>query len=128
MTSTTSPRRLRALVVDDEPSILDAFRRALRREFQVDVALGSTRAFELLARKEFDVLFVDYAMPGLDGITLLGRVAELRPEMDRFLVTAHSDAPEVREAQERGLARVIGKPWARSDLLSALALRGARPR
>lgn len=64
------------LCVDDEPLFLDAFIRILEREpgFSVIPASGVTGALELINSRYFDVIISDYAMPDMDGVTLLKEI------------------------------------------------------
>jgi PAS domain S-box-containing protein len=79
--------RGRVLVVDDEPAILNIFRRSLEREHQVFTCSTGSEALALLERGErFDVLFVDLMMPSLNGDALYRRVVELDVEMAARIV------------------------------------------
>jgi DNA-binding NtrC family response regulator len=114
--------RMRVLIVDDEVAILETFRRAFRRDFEIQLAATGAQALDLLEAHEFELVLADYAMAGMDGVTLLKRVAELRPAMVRVLVTAQHTITEVTDALRDGLvAHVIPKPWVRADVLSAVS-------
>ncbi len=64
------------LCVDDEPAVLDGFEKILGREpgFQVRTCSTAEEALELLETEAFDVIISDYALPGMDGITLLREI------------------------------------------------------
>lgn len=110
--------RPRVLVVDDEPSNLDTFRRVFRRDFEIELAGSVPEAVALATQRPFDVALVDYAMPGATGIEFLRRAAALRPEMVCLLMTAHADLDEVKAAYAAGLARgILMKPWDRETVL-----------
>lgn len=115
-------KRLCVLLVDDETFILDAFRRAFRRYFEMSFASNSEDAYALIAEHAFDLYLVDFSMPNTSGIEILKRVRSLHPNGHRVLVTAHHDHPEVRAALENGLAqRVVAKPWVRADFLDEVS-------
>lgn len=117
----SAQRLLRAFAVDDEPSILATFRRAFHRDFQLTTECEPLRALAQLQTCEVDVLFVDYAMPGMNGVEFLERVGRMRPGLLAFLVTAHAPSPATQDAIARGLASaVIPKPWTRHDILLRL--------
>lgn len=117
---------LRALAVDDEPAILATFRRAFHREMQLVTECDPARGLALLEAQPFDVIFVDYSMPGMNGIAFLEGAHRLRPEVRAYLVTAHAATAEIVAALHRGLALgVIAKPWSRAEILRLL--RGAEP-
>jgi CheY-like chemotaxis protein len=112
---------LRALAVDDEPAILATFRRAFHREVELVTESDPTRGLALLEAQRFDVVFVDYSMPGMNGVAFLEGAHRLRPQLRAYLVTAHASTTEIREALGRGLAHgVIAKPWSRSEILLVL--------
>lgn len=116
----------RALAIDDEPAILATFRRAFQREIQLVTESDPTRGLALVEQESFDLVFVDYSMPSMNGIAFLEGLHKLRPETCAYLVTAHSTTAEIKAALERGLARgVIAKPWSRAEILALL--RGEAP-
>jgi DNA-binding NtrC family response regulator len=115
-------QRMRVLVVDDEVAILATFQRAFRRDLDIQLAVSGVQALDLLEKYDFELVLADYAMAGMDGVTLLKRVAELRPKVARVLVTAHNTISEVTEAVRQGIAAyVIAKPWVRADVFSVIS-------
>src|SRR4051812_24090955 len=97
-------RRMPAvLVVDDEQANLATFRRVFRQDFDMYLATSAEEALEHMAERAFDVALVDFAMPGMNGVEFFREAATRRPTMDRILVTAHADLPEVRAAKASGL-------------------------
>lgn len=112
---------LRALAVDDEPAILATFRRAFHREAQLVTESDPARGLMLLETQPFDVIFVDYSMPGMNGVAFLEGAHRLRPGARAYLVTAHAGTAEIVDAIQRGLAfGVIAKPWSRAQILGLL--------
>ena len=76
------------LFVDDEPAVLDAYKRLLHREFDVNTALGGEEA--LLAIHEhgpYAVVISDMRMPGMNGAQLLAQVCRTAPDTIRMLLT-----------------------------------------
>lgn len=113
--------QVRALAIDDEPAILATFRRAFQREAKLVTECDPARALMLLEAQAFDVIFVDYSMPGMNGIAFLEGAHRLRPQARAYLVTAHAATVEIMEAVKRGLAAgVIAKPWSRAEILVVL--------
>lgn len=116
---TAPPRRV--LAVDDEPAILATFRRAFHRELELVTETDPARGLELARTQAFDVVFVDYSMPGMNGIAFLEGLQRLRPETRAYLITAHATSDEIKAAIDRGLAAgVIAKPWSRAEILLLL--------
>jgi HD-like signal output (HDOD) protein/ActR/RegA family two-component response regulator len=92
--SATSTRK-RIVFVDDETSILDGLRRALRSkrgEWDMAFALGGEAALSELRATPSQVIVSDMRMPGMDGATLLTRVQEEFPAVVRIILSGHADA------------------------------------
>ena len=51
------------LFVDDEPAILDGYRRLLRGDFEIDTANGGTVALEMLEKEKYAVIIADHCCP-----------------------------------------------------------------
>lgn len=100
------------LIVDDEPHILAAMRRTLRREGYVILTAGNAaEALALCAAQAVDLVLCDQMMPGTRGVELLTRVGELAPRAARILMTGWSDAVVLGELEALGIAGPFGKPW-----------------
>ena len=79
------------LVVDDEPSILSALTRLLRRSrYTVLTAQCSDAALSVLASTPVDLLVSDMRMPQVDGADLLAQAQRLYPDTMRILLTGYS--------------------------------------
>ncbi len=106
------------LFVDDEPSILDGLRRVLHTEpYGRFYAGGGIEALDLLERQSIHVIVTDLAMPEMDGLTLLKRVAEKHPEIIRLMVSVHDDRDSILDATNKGnVYRYIVKPWDTKEL------------
>jgi len=100
------------LLVDDEPGILSALRRTLRREGYEIVTAGNARAAlaELEARG-VDLVISDHKMPGMSGTALLSRVAARWPETARILLSGWSGEIPPEELQAAKLSALLAKPW-----------------
>ena len=105
------------LMLDDEPHVISALRRALRAPLGETVTLEPfTDPYDALARvgeQRFDLVMSDFRMPGLDGIQFLRFVRELQPHALRMIVSASTDIAGVMSAiNEIGVFRYVVKPWA----------------
>jgi putative nucleotidyltransferase with HDIG domain len=109
----------RILVVDDDVLILAALSRILQAEGYEVV----THSDPALAAREvgFQVVLTDFMMPYLNGIELLGALRERNPKAVRLMLTAAADFRTASEAVNRGeVFRLLGKPWALSELTSSV--------
>ena len=119
----------RIVLVDDEEMILTSLRAFLELETDYDVRpfLSPEEAAAHAEAEDVDVVVSDYLMPGMDGITLLARMKELRPHAPRILLTGYADKENaIRAINEVGLFQYIEKPWDNDNLL--LVLRNALER
>ena len=106
------------LFVDDEPNILSALRRLVRREaYEALTANGGQEALELLETERVAVIVSDQRMPGMMGADFLARSRELAPDAVRLMLTGYSDIETATRAINEGeIYRFIGKPWDDEDL------------
>ncbi|NNL57722.1 MAG: response regulator [Pseudomonadales bacterium] len=82
----------RILFVDDEPKILEAYRRTLRKSFTVVPAESGKQALELMASEgPFPVVVSDMQMPEMNGVELLTKIKELYPNTIRMMLTGNAD-------------------------------------
>jgi len=110
-------RRLKVLAVDDEPGILHAIQRVLRRDFDVVLSASPLSALEVLRDQEIAVMLVDQRMPEMTGVELLRKAREIRPEAVRILITGYSDIDATIQAINEGqVFYYIQKPWEPEEL------------
>jgi HD-like signal output (HDOD) protein len=89
------------LFVDDDASVLESLRDALRpwrREWRATFACGGDAAIDELSGNEFDVVISDMRMPGIDGATLLRRVHELQPHAVRIMLSGSAETDVLSRA------------------------------
>jgi len=87
----------RALIVDDEPDILELASIYLSKlsNFEVLTARSATEALEILNETEVDVVVSDYQMPGMDGIQLLKEIKSRWKDLPFILFTGKGRNPKV---------------------------------
>jgi diguanylate cyclase (GGDEF)-like protein len=105
--------RRTVLLVDDEPNILAALKRSLRRDgYRILSANGAREGLELLATHQIQVILSDQRMPDMSGTEFLARVRELYPETVRIILSGYTDLSTVTEAVNRGaIYKFLTKPW-----------------
>ena len=113
----------RVLFVDDEPQVLNAIRRGLRKDFQVETAAGGAEALTLVESQEpFSVVVSDCRMPEMDGIELLEKIGKLSPESTRIMLTGNTDQETAVRAVNRGdVFKFLNKPCSPEDLRHVLS-------
>src|SRR6185295_15939477 len=78
----------RALLVDDDGTVLRAYARVLRKHgYEVEIAADGVSAMAALGRGSFDVILSDIDMPGMSGLALIDRVRERDLDVLVVLIT-----------------------------------------
>ncbi|TDI91325.1 MAG: response regulator [Chloroflexi bacterium] len=102
------------LVVDDHEEIREALAEILEEEgHEVLQAVDGLDALEVVAATPPDVILLDIAMPGIDGLETLRRLKE-KPEsanLPVIMVTAQGDRQNMVKAVQLGVRDYVTKPW-----------------
>lgn len=111
------------LCVDDDPNILQAYQRALHKEFHIDAALGGEEALSAVTRHgPYAVVVADMRMPGMTGVEVLARVRQITPDTVRMMLTGNADQQTALEAVNEGqIFRFMTKPCPPEAFAKALA-------
>ncbi len=114
--------RDKILIVDDDLRMLDAYRRHLKRAFEVDAAKSGEHGITMVSQRgPYAVIISDFRMPGMDGIEFLTRVREAAPDSVRMMLTGYADLEIVMEAVNEGyIFRFLTKPCKPDVLRGAL--------
>jgi two-component system nitrogen regulation response regulator GlnG len=110
------------LIVDDEEAVCWALQRALTREgHRVAVAASAEEAFVVAAQQRPDVVVLDVRLPGLDGLTALGRLRQITHDAPVIVVTAFGNLATAVRAVEGGAFDYLAKPFDLGQALDAVA-------
>jgi FixJ family two-component response regulator len=112
------------LFVDDEPSILDGYRRMLHKDFKLDTAVGGEDGLKLIKETgPYAVVVSDMRMPGMSGAEFLAQVRKMAPETVRMLLTGFASIDAAIEAVNEGnIFRFLTKPCEKEVLVHAINL------
>lgn len=112
------------LVVDDEADVLAAIARCLKlRGFEVRTATSPRDALALCEEQTFDLLILDFIIPGIDGLELLARIRRLSPLARAIVVSGQLDRAYKEEDVARRLQETVeadgylSKPVSCADLV-----------
>jgi response regulator RpfG family c-di-GMP phosphodiesterase len=110
------------LFVDDDANILDAFKRQLRYEYDVEVAYTGMEGLVLIETNgPFSVIVSDLHMPGMNGIDFLSEVRDIAPTSVRMILTGNADLGTAIDAVNDGyIFRFLIKPCSPETLIKAL--------
>ena len=114
---------LRILAVDDVPDILEFFKESAQAmNVHCDTALSGEQALELIEKNgDYNVYFVDWKMPGLNGIELSKRINNKKNKNSVVILVSAMEWNGIeQEAKEAGIARFLSKPLFLSDLVDCI--------
>ncbi|MFC1821416.1 FAD-dependent oxidoreductase [Thermodesulfobacteriota bacterium] len=105
-------QQFRILVVDDELVVRDSLKEWLEEEgFQVDMAESGAEALDRMADQRYHLMLLDIKMPGMDGVEVLKRSKESRPELPVVMMTAYATVETAVEAMKMGAMDYLMKPF-----------------
>jgi len=112
----------RILCVDDEPNVLQALERQLRKHFEIVTAQGPIEGLEALDKSgPFAVILSDLRMPVMNGIQFLATAKERFPDSVRMILSGQADLAATIEAVNEGsIFRFLTKPCENDHLVKAL--------
>lgn len=116
--------RKHLLLVDDEPTILMAFKKLMQNpEISVDTAESIEHAKELLDSQAYDAVIADLRLSGFageEGLEIIQYVKGRRPETQVILITAYGNQEVMKKAYNLGAAFYFEKPVSTNILKNAL--------
>ena len=100
------------LLVDDDEWIRDSLTVYFGAEGCHMLAVETAEeGLELLKQQEYDIILLDYKLPGIDGLTFSKKIQEIRPDAIKILITAYKSKEVVSEARNAGIQDLIDKPF-----------------
>jgi len=114
---------MRILIIEDEPGIANFLKEGLEEEsFAVDVALEGNTGLELALVNdgEYDILLVDWMVPGISGIEICRQVRKQGSHVPIIFLTARDTVQDTVFALEMGANDYIRKPFSFDELLARI--------
>lgn len=114
----------RILLAEDDDSMRDFLAKALERAgHDVDSVADGEEGLDVLgdAPGGFDLLLTDIVMPGVDGIELARRAAQIDPELKIMFITGFAAVALNAGADAPQQAKVLSKPFHLRDLVDEVA-------
>ena len=107
----TEEHSLCILLVDDEEIIHRTIGDYLSNEgHHIERAYDGTAALKSIEAKDYDLAMIDIRMPGMDGISLLSKIQEIRPVMPVVIISGHGTVDTVIQSLRLGAADFLVKP------------------
>jgi|GEM_PF-1675166 len=112
------------LLVDDEPNIIDGYKRQLGSYFDVQTAVNGYEGLKMLNNYgPFAAVLVDYMMPGMNGIDFTVNARQASPETIRLMLTGKGDLQVATDALNKGsIFMFLSKPCPTDQLIKAVIL------
>ena len=112
---------MRALVVEDETGIANFLKDGLREEsFAVDVSPDGKNGLEMALANEYDVILLDWMIPGLSGIEVCRQIRKQNTSVPIIFLTAKDTIQDTVFGLEAGANDYIKKPFAFEELLARI--------
>jgi response regulator RpfG family c-di-GMP phosphodiesterase len=110
------------LCIDDDANVLTGIQRNLRKQFDIDTAVGALAALKLIEREcPYAVIVADMQMPGMNGVEFLNIARQKYPDTIRIMLTGNADQKTATEAVNRGhIFQFLNKPCPPDKLADVL--------
>lgn len=100
------------LIVDDERDTCKMISDILGEEgFLVDRAHNGESAIKKIKRNKYDLMILDYKLPGISGLTVLKEAKQKRPKLQIIVFSAYGNEDIKRKAKELGAVNFLDKPF-----------------
>lgn len=118
----------KVLVVDDDAVVGKSFNRVLSSKgYIVTTAQNAHEALKQIREQEFDVVFTDIKMPGMDGVELAERVKSSRPWTPVVIITGFGTTENESRAKAAGVSDFMRKPLSPEMIEASAAKAMAAP-
>lgn len=115
--------KIRIVLADDHPIVLDGLRNLIRAEQDFELvgeAASGLSALKIIREQRPDVAVLDISMPELNGIVLSRRLAGEMPALRLLMLTLHEDRAYLNQALEAGVRGYVLKRSAVENLVQAI--------
>lgn len=113
--------KAKILVVDDEVQLSEMITAALSHEgYDVVVAFDGAQGVKKAGAEKFDLAILDIQMPVMDGITALGEIKKLDPEIEVIIATGHGTMGTAVQSMRKGAFDYIHKPFEIKELTTVV--------
>lgn len=109
------------LVVDDEKAVRLLIKKTLEElGHRVTVAGVASEGLELVKQQDFDLVFLDLKMPGMDGAELFRQIRIIKPKLPVTIITGYPESETMARALAQGPLGFMSKPFGESDVIAAI--------
>ncbi|HTA86953.1 MAG TPA: sigma-54 dependent transcriptional regulator [Silvibacterium sp.] len=109
----------RILIIDDEAAIRESLETLLSLEgYAVEMALDGEEGLDRIEQNSYDLVLLDLALPGKNGLEVLQILRESQPALPVIMITAYGKVDNVVDAIRTGAQNFVQKPWDNEKLLA----------
>ena len=102
----------RVLVVDDNRDLGKLTSEILKeRGFRVNIAFDGVSALAKIKQEPYDLMILDYRLPGISGLTVLEKIQQVGPNLTTIMNSAFGDESTRARAKELGAYAFLDKPF-----------------
>ncbi len=109
------------LILDDDEIVLKSCRRIFELQgFEVTTTANPQEGLKLVLQNSFDVILVDWMMPGFDGMDVVEEIDKRSPNSAMVMISGHPSVGHATEAMKRGAMDYVAKPFKPEEILQAV--------
>ncbi len=111
----------RMLIIDDEEIVLESCRRIFTSEgFDVVITASPNEGLKLAGDSSFEVILVDWKMPGFDGMDVIEELDRRTPDSAVVMISGYPTVGRAAEAMKRGAMDYVPKPFTPEEITEAV--------
>lgn len=111
----------KALVIDDEPIVLDSVGRILKdEEIKVDTCASGREGLQRALEKDYDIVLTDLRMPDIGGMRVLRDIKRAKPALPVVMITGYGSVRTAVQAMKLGASEYLQKPFSPEELMAAI--------
>jgi DNA-binding NtrC family response regulator len=124
-----SPKKLKIMVLDDEPIVCKRLQPALEKlGYEVDSFTQSLEALHQIQDTDYDIIITDLKMKGIDGMRFLQEAKKRHPETEVIVITGFATLETAKESFQKGVFDFIAKPFKLSEIQEVVTKAAAKIR
>jgi DNA-binding NtrC family response regulator len=105
------------MIIDDEPSVLESFKMILKiKDYDVTSFPDGPTAIGQLKKDQFDLAFIDFKLPNMDGLEILKKIKEVDNNIEVIIVTAYASESSHANAITLGALEYLRKPFLMEEI------------
>jgi len=109
------------LIIDDEEIVLKSCRKIFEAEgFAVVTTANPQEGLKLVSESSFDVILVDWMMPGFDGMDVVEEIDKRSPNSTVVMISGYPSVGRATEAMKRGAMDYVSKPFRPEEIIEVV--------